>query len=163
MKRKILVICGYSGSGKTTLIKNIVKILSVKGYKIGTIKHTHHEFEIDKPGKDSYEHFHAGAFTSMIISEKKMGLVKRNVEMSPVKLVEKYFYDCDLVIVEGFKDYENLPKLEIHRKETGKKTIYPRLTNCLGIITDEKLDIPILQLNINDLDSIVKFIETKFL
>lgn len=163
MEKKILGICGYSGSGKTTLIKNIVKILSEKGYKIGTIKHTHHDFEIDKPGKDSYEHFHSGAIASMIISQTKMGFVKRNEEMNPVMLAKKYFPDCQLVIIEGFKDYENIPKIEVHRKETGKKPLFLELTNCIAIATNEQLNTEIPQFNINDVNTIARFIEIRFL
>lgn len=163
MGKNILGICGYSGSGKTTLIKIIVKILSMKGYKIGTIKHTHHNFEIDKPGKDSYEHFHSGAMASMIISETKMGFIKRNEEMNPVLLAEKYFNDCQLVIIEGFKDYEDIPKIEVHRKETGKNPLYLELTNCIAIVTNERLNTEIPQFDINDVDAIAKFIEINFL
>jgi molybdopterin-guanine dinucleotide biosynthesis protein B len=163
MNNKILGICGYSGSGKTTLIKVIVKILSSKGYKIGTIKHTHHDFEFDKPGKDSYEHFHSGALSSMIISDNKMGFVKRGEEMNPENLVKKYFSDCELVIIEGFKNYENIPKIEVYRKEIGKKPLYTELSNCIAIITNEKMDTSIIQLSINDIDNIAKFIETRFL
>lgn len=163
MDLKILSICGYSGSGKTTLLKNIIRILSSKGYKIGTIKHTHHDFEIDKPGKDSYEHFHSGAAASMIISDSKMGFIKRCEEMNPLKLVEKYFSDCDLIIIEGFKDYKDIPKIEVYRKEIGKNPLFLELSNCIAVITNEDLKTDIPQLNIKDVDTIVRFIETKFL
>lgn len=163
MSTNIIAICGYSGSGKTNLIKGIVRILSGKGYKIGTIKHTHHDFEIDKQGKDSYEHFHSGAIASMIISETKMGFVKKNEEMNPTTLTKKYFHDCQLVIIEGFKEYEDIPKIEVHRKETGKSPLFKELKNCIAIVTNEQLNTDILQFHINDVDTIARFIEINFL
>ncbi len=158
----ILGVVGYSGSGKTTLITNIIKILSQKGYKICTIKHTHHDFEIDKPGKDSYLHFHSGSYASMIISNEKMALVKRKETLDITELYKKYFSDCDLLIVEGFKDY-NIPKIVVHRKETKKPPLFNMLNMVIAIASDEKINTNIPNFDINDAQSISNFIEHSFI
>jgi len=155
---KIIAFVGYSGSGKTTLITSIIKILSQKGYKICTIKHTHHDFEIDKPGKDSYLHFHSGSYASMIISNEKMALVKRKENLDITELYKKYFLGCDLLIVEGFKDY-NIPKIVIHRKETKKPPLFNMLNMVIAIASDEKINTNIPNFDINDVQSISNFIE----
>jgi molybdopterin-guanine dinucleotide biosynthesis protein B len=159
---KIIAFVGYSGSGKTTLITNIIKILSQKGYKIGTIKHTHHDFEIDKPGKDSYLHFHSGSYASMIISNEKMAFVKKNEHLDIKLLFQKYFSDCDLLIIEGFKDY-NIPKILVHRKEIKKESLLDSLNMVIAIASDEKLNTNIPNFDINDILNIANFIEKEFI
>lgn len=165
MKRnfpEIIAFVGYSGSGKTTLLTKVISILSGKNYKVGTIKHTHHNFEIDKPGKDSYLHFHSGAFASMIVSDEKIAFVKRCSEQNISEIVTKYYSDCDVVLIEGFKDYDT-PKILVHRKELGKQLLYDKLSNVIAIATDAELDISIPVFNINKPEIIAAFIEEKFL
>lgn len=161
-KTKIISFVGSSGSGKTTLIVKIVEMLSKAGYKIGTIKHTHHDFEIDKPNKDSYRHFNAGALASMIISENKIGFVKRKEHLHVNYLVDKYFDDCHLVIVEGFKN-DDTNKIEVHRKDNNKDFLYKNLKNVVAIACDSdiRINIPVFQLN--DIEKICSFIEKNFL
>lgn len=158
----IIAFVGYSGSGKTTLLTKIISILSQKNYKVGTIKHTHHNFETDKPGKDSYLHFHSGAYASMIISDKKIAFVKRSNEQNISEIVAKYYSDCDVVFIEGFKDYD-LPKIVVHRKELGKQLLYDKLSNVIAVATDEEMSFSIPVFNINEPAKISAFIEEKFL
>lgn len=152
----IISFVGHSGSGKTTLIEKVIRILTERGIVIGTIKHTHHNFQIDREGKDSYRHFHAGAVASMIISEEKMAFIKRKEVLSAEYLANKYFSDCELVIVEGFKDDETL-KIEVFRKELNREPLYKKLKNVIAVATDTSLD-GIKNLNINSAEDIVDFI-----
>ncbi len=118
MNKFILSIIGKSGSGKTTLLKKLIPELVKRGYKVGTIKHTHHhDFEIDKPGKDSWEHQNAGATSVAISSTNKFAFIKKLDEELTVKdIVSNCFSDVDLVLAEGFKK-EDFPKIEVLRKD----------------------------------------------
>lgn len=147
---------GSSGSGKTTLIVKLIRHLSKRGYKVGTIKHTHHHIEIDKRGKDSYRHFHAGATSSMIISPNKIGYVSSVVEGDLNQLLKQYFPHCDLVIIEGFKD-DDTQKIEVYRRETNKSPLYKSLKNVLAVATDTTFE-DIHCLDINDTKGIAKFV-----
>ncbi|MCX7991853.1 MAG: molybdopterin-guanine dinucleotide biosynthesis protein B [Proteobacteria bacterium] len=152
----VISFVGYSGSGKTTLIEKIINILVSKGYKIGTIKHTHHNFEIDRPGKDSYRHFHSGAYASMIVSNDKFALIKRGEDFTSKDLIERYLSDCHMVIVEGFKDDETT-KIEVYRKELNKEPLYKKLKNVVAVASDVKFT-DIKFFDINSPEDIAKFI-----
>ncbi len=151
--KPVLGFAAYSGTGKTTLLIKLLPLLKSMGFRLAVIKQTHHDFEIDKPGKDSYELRKAGANQMLIASEKRCALVTEYdapVKTDLVGLVNKLdLENLDLVLVEGFKS-EFFPKIEIHRAATGNKLIFPEDKSIIAIASDESFDagdLPILNLN----------------
>jgi molybdopterin-guanine dinucleotide biosynthesis protein B len=107
----IVAIVGPSGSGKTTVITGVIAELTARGYRVGAIKHTHHDFEIDQPGKDSFAMKAAGAVGVILVSSRRLALIRDTTdELGPLELVARYLADLDLVLVEGFAHSE-LPKI----------------------------------------------------
>ncbi len=126
-RAKVLGLVGWSGSGKTTLIIKLIPELNRRGLKVATLKHAHHNFDVDKPGKDSYEHRKAGASEVIVSSALRwaqMHEVGDGREATLAELLQR-LSPCDLVLVEGFKT-DRHPKLEVFRKETQKTPLYPR-------------------------------------
>jgi len=109
----VILIIGKSGSGKTTFIEKLIPVLEKRGYRIGAIKHTHHQFEIDYPGKDSYRIAQAGAEVVVIASSEKIAVIKKlKEEKSLYEILNWLFSDVDLVLVEGYKN-NVMPRIEI--------------------------------------------------
>src|SRR5918994_6629869 len=111
---KVIGIAGYSGSGKTTLIEKVIPVLVRAGLRVSLIKHAHHEFDIDQPGKDSYRHRHAGCAEVLITSSRRWALI-HELRGAPEPLLSeqvKHLSPCDLLLVEGYKR-EPIPKLEV--------------------------------------------------
>lgn len=148
---KIFGMIGWSGSGKTTLIKLLIPELISRGYSVSSMKHTHHDFDIDKPGKDSYEHRVAGAKQVLISGSKRWALLNENrdqQEPSVDDLLEK-MEPVDLVLIEGFKKYPHA-KLEVYRPSAERKLIAREDNSVVAIATDEDVDggdLPIIDLN----------------
>jgi len=139
MPGKILGFAGYSGSGKTTLLEKIIPLLKQRGLRISVIKHTHHDFDIDRPGKDSFRHREAGAHEVMIASGHRWALMhelRQEDEPSLEELCAR-LSPCDLVLVEGYK-LSPIPKLEVHRAITGHPLLYPNDPNIIAVVTDSK-------------------------
>ncbi len=160
---KIIGFAAFSGTGKTTLIKKIVALLSEKNYKVSVIKHAHHEFDLDKPGKDSYEIRKSGAENILISSSKRWALIHENKENDELKLEDLLSIleniKTDIILVEGFKK-ENFPKIELYRKDIGKEILFYNDSNIIAIATDENIKIEnnIHKLNLNDPQQIVDYI-----
>ena len=165
--KKIIGFAAFSGTGKTTLIKKIVSILSKKKYTVSVIKHAHHNFDLDQPGKDSYEIRKSGAENILISSEKRWALIhenKNNQELSLEDLLNILGnIDSDIILVEGFKK-ENFPKIELYREEIGKDILFYNDKNIVAFATDVdiKIEQNIEKLDINDPQQIVDYI-IKFL
>lgn len=159
---KIVSFIAKSGTGKTTLIEKIIKILAGKGYKVSSIKHTDHDFDVDIPGKDSWRHKNAGAYSTMLLSEKKMAFFSDVQAPCEIKdIVLKFFNGSDIVIVEGFKGL-NIPKIELFRKEISPDMDikYKGDANLILICGDDFVkDLKIPQIDINDAEKIACFIE----
>lgn len=157
---KIFGIAGWSGSGKTTLLTKLIPALIARGVTVSTIKHAHHEFDVDKPGKDSYRHREAGASEVLVTSTRRWALMHEFTEhREPVldELVSR-LSPVDLVLVEGFK-FDRHPKLEIHRPSIGKALLSPQDEFVVAVASDEKLPglkVPLLDLN--DIEGIAEFI-----
>jgi molybdopterin-guanine dinucleotide biosynthesis protein MobB len=152
----VLGFAAYSGTGKTTLLVKLLPLMKLQGLSVATIKQTHHDFEIDKPGKDSYALRKAGAAQVLIASEKRCALIteyKKPVESDLVELVNKLdLKNIDLVLVEGFKN-SSFPKIEVHRAAAGHKLIFPEDDNVIAVASDESLDtggLPLLNLNVTE-------------
>lgn len=156
---KIFGFAGYSGSGKTTLVEQLIPRFAMEGLKVSVIKHAHHHFDIDRPGKDSYRHREAGASEVMITAANRWVLMHEMRGGPEPELPEqlKRLSPCDLVLVEGFKR-QPIPKLEVHRKEAGKPLLYPEDPHVVAIATDEALDTKLPQFDLDDYDGIAAFI-----
>ena len=166
---KILGFIANSGTGKTTLLLKLIPLLKARGLKIAMIKHSHHHFDIDHPGKDSYRLRHAGADQMLIASRLRWALMveledqnlkEPNLEQLLSKLDQE---NLDLILVEGFK-HEAIPKIEVHRPSLGKLAFFPTDSNIIAVACDDKpveaTDLPLLPLN--QPEKIVEFI-TEFL
>ena len=153
-------IVGWKGSGKTTLVVNLLPELLRRGLKVSTLKHAHHSFDIDQPGRDSHEHRKAGAAEVMISSGRRWALMHENHDCGEAGLEELVakMQDVDLLLVEGFKR-ESFDKLEVHRLSVGKPLLAPEDPNIVAIAVDETVaDIDRPQLDINDIPGIADFI-----
>ncbi len=152
---------GYSGSGKTTLIEKLITEFSKERYKVGTVKHDAHSFEIDYPGKDSYRFKHAGSIRVVLSSKDKLALIEDREEEKPFSEIKAYFLDCDLVFVEGYK-LEDLPKIEVHRKITNHDYLFKKsIENIIMIAADEEIAADVPTYNINDIEGIYEFIKER--
>ena len=156
---KILGIAGYSGSGKTTLIEKVVPVLVREGLRVSLVKHAHHEFDVDQPGKDSYRHRHAGCGEVLVSSSKRWALMHELRGAAEPLLQDqlKHLSPCDLVIVEGYKT-EPIPKIEVHRRECRSPLIHPDDAHVVAIATDEPLATRLPQLDVNDPQAVAAFI-----
>lgn len=156
---KTIAIAGYSGSGKTTLIEKVIPCLVMEGVRVSLIKHAHHEFDIDQPGKDSYRHREAGATEVLLTSSTRWALMHelRNEEEPSLEEQLKRFSPCDLVIVEGWK-YHAMPKIEVHRKLAGKPLLFPTDPTVVAIATDESLATDKPQFSLDDGEGVAWFI-----
>jgi molybdopterin-guanine dinucleotide biosynthesis protein B len=156
---KVFGFAGYSGSGKTTLIEQLIPRFVMEGLKVSLIKHAHHDFDIDQPGKDSYRHREAGASEVMVTGGRRWVLMHELRGEPEPELNEqlKRLAPCDLVLIEGFKSYP-IPKLEIHREETGKPLLFRNDPHIVAIATDTPLDTKLPQFTLDDFDTIAAFI-----
>ena len=139
---KVLGVVGWSGSGKTTLIERVLPLLRARGISVSTVKHAHHGFDMDRPGKDSYRHRAAGAREVMVVSGGRWALLHEAGEaMPPLSALLDRLTPVDLVLVEGFKTYP-FPKLEVWRPALGKPPIWPEEAGVLAVATDAPGDGP---------------------
>ncbi|HCM1321100.1 TPA: bifunctional molybdopterin-guanine dinucleotide biosynthesis adaptor protein MobB/molybdopterin molybdotransferase MoeA [Vibrio parahaemolyticus] len=157
----ILGFAAYSGTGKTTLLEALLPKLTEAGLRIGMLKHAHHNFDVDKPGKDSYRLRKAGASQMLIASRNRFALMTETPEAEAEfeYLLTRFDEDMlDVVLVEGCKNIA-FPKIELHREEVGKPWLYPHDENIIAIASDSaELDSELPQMNINDLDAIAQFV-----
>ena len=156
---KVIGIAGYSGSGKTTLIEKLIPVLVKEGLRVSLIKHAHHEFDVDQPGKDSYRHRHAGCSEVLVSSSKRWVLMHELRGANEPALDEqlKHLSPCDLVIVEGYKA-ASIPKVEVHRRASTAPLLYPEDKHVVAVATDEALDTALPQFPLDDAAAIARFI-----
>jgi molybdopterin-guanine dinucleotide biosynthesis adapter protein len=163
MPMRVIGLAGWSGAGKTTLITKVIPVLRGRGLKVATVKHAHHEFDLDRPGKDSWLHREAGASEVAVVSSRRWALIHElNGEPEPplADILAK-LSPVDLVIIEGFKRHAH-PKLEIYRAYVGKPLIYPEDDCIVAIATDAPLpqaQLPVLMLD--DVEAIASVLQAE--
>lgn len=157
---KVVGFAGYSGSGKTTLLEKLIPALRQRGLRVSVVKHAHHRFDIDHPGKDSYRHRQAGAYEVVVASPHRLALMRefeQPAELSVHQLIAELSPDVDWVLVEGFK-HSGLLKIEVWRAASGKPVRYLGDECVVAIATDspDQLPAPTLcpVLDLNDADAV---------
>jgi len=159
----IISIVGKSDSGKTTLIEKLVPELTRRGYRVATVKHDVHGFEVDREGKDSWRHKQAGAHTVIISSPKKIALI-RDVEKDSTldEIRRRWVQDVDLLLSEGYKK-DVQPKIEVFRKEKHKKLLCTKKDNLVAIVSNRKFNVGVPCFHLEDMKGLSNFIEKEFL
>ena len=156
---KVFGFAGWSGSGKTTLIEKLIPRFADAGLRVSLIKHAHHTFDVDQPGKDSYRHRHAGASEVLVTSSRRWVLMHelRGAAEPAFEDQLKRLSPCDIVIVEGFK-HAPIPKLEVWRSVTGEPLLHPQDKHIVAVASDAKVETRLPVLDLNDDAAIAAFI-----
>jgi len=160
---KVFGLAGYSGAGKTTLIEALIPRFVARGMTVSLIKHTHHDFDLDRSGKDSYRHREAGAMEVMLVCNQRWVLMHELRGRSEPSFEEQLanLSPCDLLLVEGFKETP-IPKLEVHRPENGKPFIWPENPSVVALAMPKTVPTPsgcsLRRLDLDDRDAIAAFI-----
>ena len=156
---KTIGFAGWSGSGKTTLIEKLIPQFTRRGLRVSLIKHAHHTFDVDQPGKDSYRHRHAGASEVLVTSSRRWVLMHELRGEHEPKFEDqlRHFSPCDLLIVEGFK-YAAIPKIEVWRAETGEPLLHPNDPHIVAIATDAKIETKLPVLDLNEVNAVASFV-----
>ena len=158
---KVIGLAGWSGAGKTTLLSRAIPYLRQQGLRVSVIKHAHHDFDVDVPGKDSWVHRQSGAEEVLVSSAKRWALMhelRGNPEPRLIDLLRK-MSPVDLVIVEGFKS-EPYPKIEIHRRAAGKALLFPNDPAIVAIATDAAIETTLPLAHLDDIPSIAELMRT---
>jgi len=165
MPMRIIGLAGWSGAGKTTLITKVIPVLRARGLMVATVKHAHHEFDLDKPGKDSWLHREAGASEVAIVSSRRWALIHELRDEPEPRLAEilAKLSPVDLVIVEGFKRHAH-PKIEVYRAAVGQPFLHPDDNCIVAIATDAPLpQAPLPVLMLDDVESIANVLQAEAL
>ncbi len=156
---KVFGLAGWSGSGKTTLLRALIPALVRRGLRVSTMKHAHRTFDIDRPGKDSYEHRQAGATEVLISSVNRWALIHESrgaAEPLPRDLIG-HMTPVDLLLVEGFKE-EDHDKLEIHRPSLGKPLLCPGDPRIVALASDAPIEVALPRFDLDDIEGIANFV-----
>lgn len=161
---KVVGFAGYSGSGKTTLVESLIAALKLRGLRVSIVKHAHHSFDIDHPGKDTWRHRQAGAFEVVVASDRRLALMREFEQVAPLTvhhLLAELYDGVDWVLVEGFKS-SDLLKIEVWRADAEHPARYPQDDFIVAIATDSpgKLPEPTLRpvLDLNDVDAVAQWL-----
>jgi molybdopterin-guanine dinucleotide biosynthesis protein B len=161
---KVVGFAGYSGSGKTTLVERLIPALKLRGLRVSVVKHAHHNFDIDQPGKDTYRHRAAGAFEVVVASSRRLALMRefeQSARPSVHQLLAELYDGVDWVLVEGFKE-SDLLKIEVWRAESGQPVRYAEDDFVAAIATDSPGRLPVETLrpvlDLNDPDAVAQWL-----
>ncbi|WP_038246768.1 molybdopterin-guanine dinucleotide biosynthesis protein B [Ghiorsea bivora] len=154
----VLAIVGYSNSGKTTLMEKLISKLSAHGLNVCSIKHSHHQLEMDTPGKDSWRHKQAGASGSLLVGPEQMLMVKNVAQaQTPQQLADTHFPDADLVLVEGYASMP-CPKIEVVR-QARSSDLRCDINELIAVVADmPDLDVEVPKLDLNHTDEVARFV-----
>ena len=161
---KVVGFAGFSGSGKTMLVERVIPALKLRGLRVSVVKHAHHNFDIDHPGKDTWRHREAGAFEVVVASDKRLALIRefeRPARQTVHQLIAELYEGVDWVLVEGFKE-SSLLKIEVWRAASGKPALYPDDDFVVAIATDSPTQLPQSTLrpvlDLNDPDAVAQWL-----
>jgi len=158
----VVSVVGNSGSGKTTFLEKVIREMTHRGLKVGTIKHdVHGRFEMDKPGKDSWRHKHAGASTTVISSPHRIGMVMDVEYDHSLDELVLFFNGMDIILTEGYKK-DQKPKLEIFRPEITQEPLCKNDENLLAFITDAPIDFGVPVFSAEDIKGVADFLIVRF-
>jgi molybdopterin-guanine dinucleotide biosynthesis protein B len=152
---------GKSGVGKTTALEKVIREIKRRGYRVGTVKHDTHGFDLDRPGKDSWRHAKAGSDAVVISGPRKMALIRQLESEVPLDDIVPLMGDLDLIITEGYKKGDK-PKIEVTRQERGTQLLC-RPDELIGIMADYPVDMPVPQFALEDAAGVVDLLETLYL
>jgi molybdopterin-guanine dinucleotide biosynthesis protein B len=157
---KVIGLAGWSGAGKTTLLTRVIPHLIGQGLRISVIKHAHHEFDVDRPGKDSWVHRQSGAAEVLVSSARRWALMHELRGAAEPRLPEllRKMSRVDLVVVEGFKK-EPLRKIEVHRAANGKEVLFPDDPDIVGIATDAAVETTLPVAHLDDVEAIAAMMQ----
>ena len=152
---RLIGFAGWSGAGKTTLLQRLIPALVARGVSVSTVKHAHHGFDVDQPGKDSYVHRQAGATEVLVASAARWALMHehRGDPEPSLPALLAHMTDVDLVLVEGFKRGPH-PKLEVHRAANGKPFLHPEDPTIVAVATDQAAALPLPVVGLDDGEAI---------
>jgi molybdopterin-guanine dinucleotide biosynthesis adapter protein len=161
---KVIGLAGWSGSGKTTLLTRLIPYFKAQGFAVSVIKHAHHSFDVDVPGKDSWLHRQAGAGEVLVSSGQRWALMHELRGADEPKLPELLakLSRVDLVIVEGFKRGPHC-KIEVHRAANGKPALFPDDPGIVGIATDTKLETRLPAVHLDDIPAVAAMMQASAL
>jgi len=160
---RVIGLAGWSGSGKTTLLARLIPLLTGEGLRVSTIKHAHHNFDVDKPGKDSWTHRQAGASEVLVVSDTRWALMhelRGEAEPSLTELLGK-LSECDLVIVEGYKAAA-LPKIEVYNYREDLVPVAAQDKDLVALVTDAPISASVPVFSREDIEGIATFIMRHF-
>jgi molybdopterin-guanine dinucleotide biosynthesis adapter protein len=157
----VVSMVGMSGAGKTTALEHILHELKRRGYRVGTVKHDTHGFELDKPGKDSWRHAQAGSDVVVISGPQKMAMIQQLSAEMPLDEIVPLMRGVDIVITEGYKRGDR-PKIEVTRLERGTELLC-QPDELIGLMTDYEVDMPVSQFALDDAQGVVDLLEDLYL
>ncbi len=159
----IVSIIGKSNSGKTTLLEGLIRETTQRGYRVATIKHNRHGFEIDHEGKDSWKHRRAGAYMTVIASPKQVALIESTQkDYTIAELRERYIREVDIILIEGYKQ-NPYPKIEVYRKEISGQPLATSEDNLIAMVTDDPVTVDVARFHKEDIVEITDLIVDLFL
>lgn len=159
-RMRVIGFAGWSGAGKTTLLRRLIPVLVGRGFRVSTVKHAHHGFDVDKPGKDSWVHREAGATEVLVGSANRWALMhelRDEAEPDLAGLLSR-LSPVDLVLVEGFKRGPH-PKIEVHRAALGKSLLHPDDPGVVAMAASPVMDAPIPVVDLDDMEAVADLVE----
>ena len=158
---KTIGVIGWKNSGKTTLVSKLVNYFSSLNLKVGVIKHAHHSFDIDHPNTDSYKIRKSGAFKTTIVSNKRLAVIEERADDNEIDLksIIDMNKDCQILILEGFKKNNDIPKIEVFLKKKKKEYLYKNVEKVKLLVTDDDKSHPLKVLSHDQIPLIAKFIQ----
>jgi molybdopterin-guanine dinucleotide biosynthesis protein B len=158
---KIISFIGYSNTGKTTLIEKLVALFNARGLRVAAIKHAHHGFDMDRPGKDSYRYREAGARQVLIATAQRWALLTETPRPATLEELLTVLAPCDLVLVEGFRSEGAFPRIEVRRTTNTEAPLFPHDPNVIAIAADHPVETKLPVLDLNDVAKIAAFIANR--